>query len=160
MAATHYKWRNKRRKLDPEYRAAESRQRIERERKRRQDPAYVEAVNKRRREAYHLKKEAGQLRNRKKARKKNLALRLRRYGLTEPEFRSLLKEQENACAICKGPFKGYRTIHTDHDHSTGKVRGLLCNNCNVGLGLFLDQPKLLKRAIEYLYRGTSFGSSR
>jgi hypothetical protein len=55
------------------------------------------------------------------------------------------------CAICgKVAEWGKRGLHRDHDHKTGKTRGYLCHNCNVGLGHFKDSPKLLQKAIEYL----------
>ena len=66
-----------------------------------------------------------------------------------PIFISLARSQGNCCAICGAKPKG-RRLAVDHDHKTGKVRGLLCMFCNTGLGKFRDDPKLLKKAIGYL----------
>ena len=72
------------------------------------------------------------------------------YGLTREEYDGLKARQGNLCAICNGPSPDGRRLHIDHDHQTGKVRGLLCVKCNVGLGAFKDQPTLLENAIVYL----------
>jgi hypothetical protein len=74
--------------------------------------------------------------------------RCRRYGLTLEEYDELLQSQGNACAICKGDIPKLPQI--DHDHDTGKVRGVLCITCNTGLGAFRDDPDLLLAAREYL----------
>jgi hypothetical protein len=76
-----------------------------------------------------------------------------RYGITMEEFERMLFEQDNKCAICKQEF--IKTPHVDHDHKTLKVRGLLCSNCNVGLG-FIEIIDM-KAVDEYLRRsnGTS-----
>lgn len=74
-----------------------------------------------------------------------------KYNLSLEERISLLREQEGACAICHiplNPFGNY--THTDHDHLTGKVRGILCTNCNRGLGHFKDNMKFLENAVNYL----------
>ncbi len=71
-----------------------------------------------------------------------------RYGLTPLEFQKMLELQSGLCAICSTPFVS--RPHVDHNHKTQKVRGLLCSNCNLGLGLFLDNPFILKMALEYL----------
>ncbi len=76
----------------------------------------------------------------------------RRYGITHEERDTLLASQGGVCAICKT--KDVKRWHVDHCHSTGRVRGILCHNCNVGLGHFRDQPRLLTRAIDYLKKGT------
>lgn len=79
-----------------------------------------------------------------------------KYGLSISAYREMLDKQKNRCAICGAHFvavaEGRRTIraHIDHDHSTGKVRGLLCRNCNWMLGQARDDQSILQRAIAYL----------
>lgn len=78
--------------------------------------------------------------------------RFRRYELTPAEYDALVDAQGNRCRICGEPPKNsdrYGLV-VDHDHATGVIRGLLCNGCNLGLGLFGDDPEKLKRAIAYL----------
>lgn len=74
----------------------------------------------------------------------------RRYGIGDADFQRMLAEQGGVCAICKDP--GPR--HVDHDHITGKVRGILCFNCNGGLGYYRDNVEYLGEAIRYLRRTT------
>lgn len=69
------------------------------------------------------------------------------YGLSLQEFKALLARQESACAICK---TSGRFLHVDHCHATGKVRGFLCNRCNIGLGYYDDDPDLMEAATAYL----------
>ena len=71
-----------------------------------------------------------------------------RYGLTPYSFQSLLDSQSGKCAICSVIPKS--RLHIDHNHETGRVRGLLCGNCNMGLGLFKDSKELLNLAKLYL----------
>lgn|SRR3990167_3683409 len=81
-----------------------------------------------------------------------LSLRAQRkanYGITEAQYQALIISQNNCCLICKLP-AGDKTLHIDHCHATGKIRGLLCNHCNTGLGRFKDNIELLKAAIKYL----------
>jgi len=80
--------------------------------------------------------------------KYNLARKLGGASL----FSELLLKQNNVCAICSNPetSKRYRSLSVDHDHSTGKIRGLLCSNCNRALGLLKDDILVLKKAIDYL----------
>jgi len=61
----------------------------------------------------------------------------------------VLEEQEGVCAICFDP-PTVRPLSVDHDHKTGKARGLLCKRCNLGLGLFLDSQSRLEAAADYL----------
>lgn len=77
---------------------------------------------------------------------------LRKYGLTEQDYDSMLAEQNYACAICKNPDPQDRwnRFHVDHCHTSGKVRGLLCSHCNTGLGKFYDNTEVLREAIRYL----------
>lgn len=72
---------------------------------------------------------------------------LRRYGMTIEQREEVLKNSGGKCAICLGDIKRF---HVDHCHSTGKVRGVLCGNCNMALGLFRDSQESLSRAIDYL----------
>ena len=84
-----------------------------------------------------------------------------RYGVTPARWEQLLSEQGHACAICRTDTPGGQGAwHIDHDHAccpAGKacvtcVRGLLCHNCNTGLGRFADDPTRLRAAIDYLNR--------
>ena len=72
------------------------------------------------------------------------------YGLSLDQFFSLLRLQGNCCAICLGHFKPFKDMCVDHDHSTKKVRGLLCSSCNRGIGLLQDNPVILIRGARYL----------
>ncbi|WP_306205106.1 endonuclease VII domain-containing protein [Actinoplanes sp. RD1] len=74
-----------------------------------------------------------------------------RYGIGQAEFDALLAEQGGVCAICGAA----DPEHVDHDHRTGYVRGILCFNCNGGLGQFRDNPAYLAQAITYL-KGTTW----
>ena len=73
----------------------------------------------------------------------------RTYGISLDDYESLLKSQGNVCKICKTERSG-KYLAVDHDHRTGKIRGILCENCNRGLGMFKDGPNLLRAAIQYL----------
>lgn len=73
------------------------------------------------------------------------------YGLTQSEYRELYKKHRFRCAICNKTAKeNGKRMAIDHDHKTGKVRGLLCWHCNCGLGSFHDNQKWLRNAIQYL----------
>jgi hypothetical protein len=75
------------------------------------------------------------------------------YGMTIEQYQEMLNAQGGCCAICGTGEPGRRgNLHfcVDHDHITGKARGLLCNNCNLGLGRFRDSPKFLEQAAGYL----------
>lgn len=76
--------------------------------------------------------------------------RKRRYGIEPEDYDKLLNEQKNACAICNtSDWKG-NGPHIDHDHKTGKTRGLLCHSCNTALGSFKDNIEILMSAIDYI----------
>lgn len=83
-------------------------------------------------------------------------LALKAYGLTQIGYDALVVAQENSCAICKGSpqaqQRGDPKLHIDHDHVTGKIRGLLCRNCNTALGLMHDSPTVIDAAAKYLRR--------
>lgn len=74
------------------------------------------------------------------------------YGISLELYKEILKIQQNKCAICKSTKtqKNKKRFDIDHNHETGEVRGLLCHNCNLGLGNFKENTKALKSAIEYL----------
>lgn len=82
---------------------------------------------------------------------KNWVRTLRLLGVTEADYRRMLEAQGGVCAICGGTPE-LRNYAVDHDHATGRVRGLLCRRCNLGVGYFLDRPDLLRAAINYLER--------
>lgn len=81
--------------------------------------------------------------------------RKNKYGLNEIDISKLLKKQKNKCAICQKNI--LQKFHVDHNHETKKVRGLLCHNCNLGLGNFADRIDLLSRAVVFLYERGSYG---
>ncbi len=91
------------------------------------------------------------IQNRDKANMSNLRSVVKKFGITIEKYESLLKEQGGMCALCGSPptAKKYR-LSIDHDHSTGIVRGLLCNKCNLGLGLLGDSMESIMRVAEYL----------
>ena len=77
----------------------------------------------------------------------------RRYGLTPEKLDSMYALQNGECLICKTKKETYSTpkgLLVDHCHATGKVRGLLCNSCNMLLGLAKDNTEILQRAIAYI----------
>ena len=87
--------------------------------------------------------------NRERIQKHSLQNRVRQFGITIEILERMQEEQDNKCAICGNP-PHRRALHIDHNHRTGKVRGLLCHFCNAGLGYFRDDPERMYKAIEYL----------
>jgi hypothetical protein len=85
-----------------------------------------------------------------KNRSRNVYLK-RVFGITLEEYNNLMVKQNNCCAICgEPPVIGEKSFPVDHDHETGKVRGLLCRGCNVGIGNLKDSVELLEKAIMYI----------
>lgn len=84
----------------------------------------------------------------------NKLLILKKYNLNEDQYRGYLDKQKGCCAICS---ESLDRIKIDHNHSTGVVRGLLCNGCNAGLGYFKDTPINLEQAIVYLKERGYYG---
>lgn len=74
------------------------------------------------------------------------------YGITGEQYERLLCQQDFRCAVCRRPAAESRNgcLHVDHSHETGAIRGLLCNKCNLGLGLLDDDPAILRAAMTYL----------
>jgi hypothetical protein len=71
-----------------------------------------------------------------------------RYGISLEIYRQMVKNQHGRCAICNK----HATLIVDHSHGTGKVRGLLCNNCNGGIGLLKEKRNIIESAMHYLDR--------
>jgi hypothetical protein len=76
----------------------------------------------------------------------------RRFGLSIEDYYSILASQGGGCGVCGALHPDGKPLHVDHDHATGRVRGLLCFNCNGGLGQFRDDVDALANAIGYLAR--------
>lgn len=81
----------------------------------------------------------------------------RSFGMSLDEYQRLYDSQDGVCAICRKPESVIRagkvlSLAVDHDHTSGRIRGLLCNNCNRGVGLFSDDTTIISRAVEYLRR--------
>lgn len=73
------------------------------------------------------------------------------YGIGLVEYDSMLSDQNGVCAICSEPETGrFKYLAVDHDHDTGKIRGLLCHRCNKALGGFKDSAEMLGKAVKYL----------
>lgn len=73
------------------------------------------------------------------------------YNLTIDDYNEMLAAQNGTCAICFQP-PGNTNFHVDHNHSSGKIRGLLCSACNTAIGLLNENPEILKSALAYLDR--------
>lgn len=100
----------------------------------------------------HLEKENQNARNWRAANPKrhlNNVLTLK-FGITVEQYEKMFKDQNGACAICDKQNLNGRRLAVDHDHSTGKIRGLLCDTCNRGLGYMKDSINLLNKAASYL----------
>jgi hypothetical protein len=109
----------------------------------------------------YLLTDSGKRKNREAAKKfyasnpgRSFRDQCKKYGISVEEYDAIKNEQGGLCAICGGfPQRTNKRINRlciDHDHKTGKVRGLICYNCNVGLGQFEDDIDRLSAAISYL----------
>jgi len=89
-----------------------------------------------------------------KQKKRSFKNNLKKYGITPETYQELFTKQEGKCAICSSTevsvARRSYNLFVDHDHKTGKVRGLLCHHCNTGLGHYKDNTETLRKAIEYL----------
>jgi Recombination endonuclease VII len=117
----------------------------ERQRKRRSDPEKRRIDNERMRKWRADNPEKAKASARRSDLKRN-------YGIAPEDYDALLASQGSACAICstKEPGGNGGTFHVDHCHSGGNVRGLLCQRCNMALGLFKDDTAAIAKAVEYL----------
>lgn len=144
---------------DPEKQKARTKRYTER------NPERVKAAWKKQNEAQREKRAANRLANIDHVRAKQRAAyaanptkwlassRKSSYGITPAQFDAMITAQGNRCPICSIEFDGSpRQQHVDHCHETGVVRGILCRDCNLGLGRFADNTANLQGAIEYLVR--------
>ena len=76
--------------------------------------------------------------------------KLKRYRISLAEFDTMMKEQNGVCAICNKPAKVGKSLCVDHDHKTGKIRGLLCQSCNLLIGNAKDDIEVVFKALHYL----------
>jgi hypothetical protein len=88
----------------------------------------------------------------------------RKYGIGLAEYSQMFMAQGGKCAICGSDYGGHRNaeqkaLAVDHDHKTGKVRGLLCEPCNQGIGKLKDDYKILRQAADYLEKHSSDSSA-
>jgi Recombination endonuclease VII len=80
----------------------------------------------------------------------------RHYDLTEAEVEAIREAQSGLCAICRiAP-----AVHVDHDHATGRVRGMLCFPCNAAIGHLRDDPQVVRRAAVYLEKAKRASDGR
>jgi hypothetical protein len=99
--------------------------------------------------AEHLHEYRRGYRQRRRAEERDAYLR-RTFGISTDDYDRLLAAQGGGCAIC-GKRPGNISLHVDHDHETGAIRGLLCVGCNNALGQFRDSTELLARASDYVF---------
>lgn len=106
------------------------------------------------RDALIAKNKAWKAKNPEKRHASALRAALRRYGMTPEEFAAMLKAQDGRCAVCgvtkPNGAKRQRRMFVDHDHETGKVRGLLCHGCNSARGLVRENPAVLRELARYI----------
>ena len=78
----------------------------------------------------------------------------RRYGIDLQDYQRILESQNGKCEICNGGLvRNRKRFDIDHCHTTGKVRGLLCSNCNRAIGLLRDNVRIAEKMVEYLQKG-------
>lgn len=130
---------------DPEY--------IARQKLRRQTPEYKEkqriaSKKYRSTEEYRVKKAAYRAMQKHKDKRRDTILK-QTFGISLEDYNIMLSNQGGVCFICHD-IDPVRSLAVDHCHTTGKIRGLLCRDCNQGIGKFADDITRLKRAIKYL----------
>jgi hypothetical protein len=74
------------------------------------------------------------------------------YGIGSADYNRMLAEQDGRCAVCRGESDGHGELHVDHDHVSGRIRGLLCASCNIGIGNLKDDAAIVLAAHAYLTR--------
>lgn len=101
-------------------------------------------------EASYERNRADRVANPDKYRKYDRNKSLKRHGITADDYEAMLNQQGGVCAICKRVPQGKHGFHLDHDHETGRIRGILCRCCNTALGHFQDNLAGLLAAVSYL----------
>lgn len=86
----------------------------------------------------------------RKVPKKKAYWKKSKYGISESRYNEMLGAQGYACAVCLKPHSTEKVLCIDHDHSSGRVRGLLCSHCNTAIGYFRDSPMFCRAAAVYL----------
>jgi hypothetical protein len=122
-----------------------------RERNKEARAAYNKAYRERNKEALAVRRKAYNAENKKaRAAYRKAYHVLKNYGITLEEKKKMLNGQRNKCKICLQEFNDKVVSCVDHCHTMGNIRGLLCRQCNIGLGNFQDNPLALIKAAEYL----------
>jgi hypothetical protein len=121
---------------------------------------YKQAQARRSKRAYYLRNRREIMRKSTEYKRRNPGrvrayLLKRKYKLTPEERTAMIEEQGGCCEIC-GEYQGDK-LEIDHNHQTGRVRAMLCHNCNTGLGMFGDSYELLSIACSYLYHYDEMG---
>jgi len=134
--------RKERHCIDPDFR------RRRRAECRRYYAANKDEINAKQRERYQTDPE---YRERKRANglRSSLKRQLKKRGMSVEDYEAMLLRQGGVCGICRRP-PGKRRLGVDHCHKTGHVRGLLCSNCNCGIGFYGDDARLTREATAYL----------
>jgi hypothetical protein len=88
----------------------------------------------------------------------NAPASVERYGLTLDDYHAMLDAQDGSCAVCGRESVCVGPLVVDHDHSANRVRGLLCQRCNRGVGQFLEMPEILRKAADYIERHGSWAT--
>jgi hypothetical protein len=97
---------------------------------------------------YHAKRKSDATYQNYRRKSYKTSRRKAKYGLPKGGFELLVELQQGRCAICQGQFD--LRLRVDHCHSTGRIRGLLCANCNSGIGLLQESPEIFAAAARYL----------
>ena len=109
----------------------------------------------RRKQREYIRRNSDRVKELRKARYRKtkgdgVGLRCRSFGITRARFDEMWREQGACCAVCREAFATPSDAGIDHDHATGRVRGLLCNPCNFAIGQMKDDPHRLREAAKYL----------
>lgn len=110
--------------------------------------------NRKARDPEYVARKGREWRAKNPERARDLILRYH-YGVEIGTYAKMLAEQEGKCAICGTDDPGlprYTRFHVDHCHDSKKIRGLLCSNCNIGIGNLMHSEVILRSAIDYLIR--------